>query len=167
MKMPKISYFRYKQYNDVYVTNFSVSADMLMSMLNSFSGQRIFALIESDADSIKKLSAISKCIGITEVVRYSHTERYAFTCNKTDLHYLISNMNLADLDGMFIANIHSDIVPDRFTVSLDHITNTMVKKGLADVVFFVHFPENQMIISARKNVYSVKQIVTLINDSFR
>ena len=63
-----------------------------------------------------------------------------------------------DLEGMFIASINNDIIPEEFVCSLDHTANSMVKNGISDISISINFPENQMVISLSKEKYEVMSI---------
>lgn len=157
MRRPKVACFRYKRHNDVYVSYVSFSADVLLSILDTFLDQKIIVLIESDANYVETLSLIGKSIGI-EVMLCSHVSRFSVACNKTELLCLLNRVNMDDFEGMFIANINNDIIPDEVICSLEHTANSMVKDGISDVSISINFPENQMVISLSKEKYEVMSI---------
>lgn len=158
MRKPKVACFRYKRYNDVYVSNVSFSTNVLLSILDAFLCQKLIVLIELDANYVQTLSSIGKNIGIAEVMPRSHASRFSVACNKTELLCLLNRVNMDDFEGMFIANINNDIIPDEFICSLDHTASSMVKDGISNVSISVNFLENQMVISLSKEKYKVMSI---------
>ena len=94
MRKPKVTCFRYKRHNDIYVSNVSFSTDALLSMLDVFSEQKIMILIESDENNIRTVSSIGKSIGIAEMVSDSPVPRFSASCNKTELHCLLMSSYL-------------------------------------------------------------------------
>lgn len=158
MRKPKVACFRYKRHNDIYVSNVSFSTDVLLSILDAFLDEKIIVLIESDANYVQTLSSIGKSIGIAEVMLRSHVSRFSAACNKTELLCLLNRVNMDDFDGMFIASINNDIIPDELICSLDHTANFMVKEGISDISISINFPENQMVISLSKGKYEVMSI---------
>ena len=158
MRKPKVTCFRYKRHNDVYVSNVFFSTDVLLSILDAFPDKKIIVLIESDANYVQALSLIGKSIGIAEVMPRSHVPRFSVACNKMELHCLLNRVSMNDLEGMFIASINNDIIPEEFICSLDHTVNSMVKNGISDISISINFPENQMVISLSKEKYEVMSI---------
>lgn len=158
MRKPKIACFRYKRYNDVYVSNVSFSTDVLLSLLDVFLDQKIIVLIESDTNYVQTLSSIGKNIGITGVNSDSHASRFTATCNKTGLLGLLNCVNVGDFDGMFIANINNNIITDDLTRFLDRTANSMVKDGISDISLSIDFSENQMVVSFLKEKYEEMSI---------
>lgn len=69
MRKPKVVCFRYKRYNDIYVSDVSFSTDAVLSMLDAFPDQKIIVLIESDENNIQTLSSIGKSIGSAPLPR--------------------------------------------------------------------------------------------------
>ena len=167
MRKPKVACFRYKRHNDVYVSNVSFSTDVLLSILDAFPDQKIIVLIESDAIYVQTLSLIGKSIGIAEVMPRSHVPRFSVVCNKMELHCLLNRVNMDNFEGMFIASINNDIIPEEFICSLDHTANSMVKNGISDISISINFPENQMVISLSKEKYEVMSIKDKICSIFR
>lgn len=167
MKKPKVTCFRYKRHNDVYVSNVSFSTDILLSILDAFLDQKIIVLIESDANDVQTLSSISKSMGIAEVMLHSHVSRFLVACNKEELLCLLNQVNIDDFEEMFIASINNDIIPDELICSLDHTANSMVKDGVSDVSISISFPENQMLISLSKEKYEAMSIKEIIYNIFR
>ena len=82
MRKPKVACFRYKRYNDVYVSNVFFSTDVLLSILDAFPDKKIIVLIESDANYVQALSLIGKSIGIAEVMPRSHVPRFSGLATK-------------------------------------------------------------------------------------
>ena len=158
MRNPKVVCFHYKRHDDIYVSNSYFSDNVLLSILNEFPDQRIIVLIESDAGCIQTLSSIGKSMGIAEVMSRSHVPRFSAACNKTELRRLLNRVNMDDFEGMFVASISNDIIPDKFICSLDHAASSMVKDGISDISVSINFPENQMVISLQKEKYEVASI---------
>lgn len=158
MRKPKVACFRYRRHNDVYVSNVSFSTDVLLSILDAFLDQKIIVLIESDANDVQTLSSIGKSIGIAEAMLRSHVSRFSVACNKTELLCLLNRVNIDDFEGMFIASINNDIVPDELICSLGHTAKSVVKNGISDISISINFPENQMVISLSKKKYEVMAI---------
>lgn len=158
MRKPKVSCFRYRRYNDVYISNVPFSTDVLLSILDAFPDKKIIVLIESDANYVRTLSLIGKSIGIAELMPSSHIPRLAVACDKTELHHLFNQVNMDNLEGMFMNSINNDIIPEEFICSLDHTANSMVKNGISDISLSINFHENQMVISLSKEKYEVMSI---------
>lgn len=155
MRKPKVTCFRYKRHNDIYVSNVSFSTDELLSILDIFPDQKVITLIESDATHIQTLSSIGKCMGIAEVMPRSHISRFIAICNKTELFCLLNQANVDDFEGLFIASINNGIVSDEFIYSLEHTASSMVKNGISDVSLSINFSENQMVISLFREKYAI------------
>ena len=166
MRKPIVACFRYKRHNDVYVSNVSFSTEALLSILDVFPDQKIIVLIESDANYVQTLSLIGKSIGIAEVMLRSHVPKFSVACNKKELHSLLNRVNMDDFEGMFIASINKDIIPEEFVCSLDHAANSMVKNGISDISLSINFPENQMVISLSKAKYEVMSVKDKIRSIF-
>ena len=166
MRKPKVACFRYKRYNDVYVSNVSFSTNALLSILDAFPDKKIIVLIESDANYIQTLSLTGKSIGIAEVMPRSHVPKFLVTCNKMELHCLLNRVNIDNFEGMFIASINYNIIPEEFICSLDHTANSMVKNGISDISISINFPENEMVISLSKEKYEVMSIKDKIRSFF-
>lgn len=166
MRKPKVTCFRYKRHNDIYVSNVYFSSDVLLSILDVFSNQKIIVLIESDPNYVQILSLIGKSIGIAEVMPSSHVPRFSVTCNKMELYCLLNRVNLDDFEGMFIAGINNEIIPEEFICSLDHTANSMVKNGISDISISINFSENQMEISLSKEKYEVRSVKDKIYNIF-
>lgn len=158
MRKPRVACFRYKRHNDIYVSNVSFSTDVLLSILDAFPDKKIIALIESDENYVQTLSLISKSIGIAEVMPSSHVPRFLVACNKMELHCLLDRVNMDDFEGMFIASINNDIIPEEFICSFDHAASSMVKNGISDISVSIIFPENEMVISLSKEKYEVRSM---------
>lgn len=167
MRKPKVACFRYKRYNDVYVSNVSFSKDKLLSILDILSDKKVIVLIESDANYVQALLSIGKNIGIAEAIPRPHVSRFTAVCNKTELLCLINRANMDDFEGMFIASINNDIISDEIIYSLEHTASSMVKNGISDISISVNFSENQMIISLLKEKYAVMSIKDKICSIFR
>ena len=158
MKKPKVACFRYRRHNDVYVSNVSFSTDVLLSILDAFPDKKIIVLIEVDANYVQALSLIGKSIGIAGLMPCAHIPRFSMACDKMELHYLLNQVNMDNLEGMFIASINNDIISEEFIRSLDHTANSIVKNGISDISISIDFPENQMVISLSKEKYEVMSI---------
>lgn len=158
MRKPKVACFRYKRHHDVYVSNVSFSTDVLLTIIDAFPDQKIIVLIESDANVVQALSLVGKSIGIADVMPRSPVPRFLAACSKMELRCLLNQVNMDDFEGMFIAGINNDIMPEEFICSLDHTANSMVKNGISDISLSIHFPENQMVISLSKEKYDVMSI---------
>ena len=158
MRKPKVACFRYKRYNDVYVSNVSFSTDGLLSMLDAFPDQKIIVLIESDENNVQTLSSIGKSIGISEVMSHFPVPRFSASCNKMELHCLFNQVNVNDFEGAFIASINNSIIPNELICSIAHTASYMVKCGMSDISLSINFPENQMVISFVKEKYEVMSI---------
>lgn len=166
MRKPKVTCFRYKRYNDIYVSNVYFSSDVLLSILDIFPNQKIIVLIESDPNYVQILSLIGKSIGIAEVMPRSHVPRFLATCNKMELYCLLNRVNLDDFEGMFIAGINNKIIPEEFICSFYHTANSMVKNGMSDISISINFSENQMEISLSKEKYEVRSVKDKIYNIF-
>ena len=168
MRKPKIACFRYKRHDDIYVSNVSFSTDVLLSMLDAFPDQKIVVLIEADENNIQTVSSIGKSIGIAAIVSLSPVPRFSAACNKTELHYLLSQVDVSVFEGMFIADINNSVISNELICSIDHTASSMVKCGMSDISLSIHFPENQMVISFAKEKYeemSIKdKISSIIGD---
>ena len=158
MRKIKVTCFRYKRHNDVYVSNVSFSTDALLSMLEVFSEQKIMILIESDENIIRTVSSIGKSIGIAEMVSNSPVPRFSASCNKTELHCLLNRVNVNDFDAMFIANTINSIIPNELISALADLANSVVKDGISDMSISINFPENQMVITFTKEKYELMSI---------
>ncbi len=158
MRKPKVTCFRYKRHQDVYVSHVSFSTDILLSIVDAFPDQKIMVLIESDANDVQTLSSISKSIGIAEVMFHSNESRFSVACNKAELLCLLNRVHMDDFEGMFITSISNDMIPDELICSLDHTANSMVKDGVSDVSISISFPENQMVISLSKEKHELMSI---------
>lgn len=79
---------------------------------------------------------------------------------------MLSQVNMDDLEGMFIASVNNDIIPDEVICSLDHIASSMVKDGISDISISIHFPENEMVISLPKEQYKVMSMKVKICSIF-
>lgn len=158
MKKPKVACFHYRKHNDVYVSNVSFSTDVLLSIIDAFPDKKIIVLIEADANYVQTLSLIGKSIEIAEIMPCSHIPRFSMVCDKMKLHYFLNQVNMDNLEGMFIASINNDIIPEEFIRSLDHTANSIVKNGISDISISADFPENQMVISLSKEKYEVISI---------
>ncbi len=166
MRKCKIAFFRYKKYNDIYVSNVSFSTDVLISILDVFSAQRIIVLIESDENIILTLSAVGKSIGITEAVSYFPVPRFSAVCSKMELQRLFNQVDVNDFDGAFIAGINNSVIPKELIASIANTANTMVKRGMSDISLSVNFPENEMVISFAKEKYKEVYIKNKISSVF-
>lgn len=155
MRKPKVACFRYRRHNDIYVSNVSISSDVLLPILDAFPDKKIIVLIEADENYVQTISSIGKNIGIAEPMPRSHMLRFLAACEKMELHYLLNQANMDILEGMFIASINDDVVPDEVICSFDHIASSMVKNGISDISISIDFPENQMLISLTKEKYEV------------
>lgn len=158
MRKIKVTCFRYKRYNDIYVSNVSFSTDALLSMLDVFPDQKIIVLIESDENNIRTVSSIGKSIGIAEVVSNSPVPRFSAVCNKTELHCLFNRVNVNDFEGMFIANTINSIIPNELISALADAASSVVKDGISDMAISINFPENQMVITFTKEKYELMSI---------
>ena len=47
MRKPKVACFRYRRHNDIYVSNVSISSDVLLPILDAFPDKKIIVLIDS------------------------------------------------------------------------------------------------------------------------
>lgn len=158
MRKLKVACFRYKRYYDVYVSNVPFSSNVLLSILDAFPNKRIIVLIETDANYVQTLSSIGKSIGMAEVLPHSPVPRFSAACNKRELRYLLSQVNMDDFEGMFFASVNNDIISDEVICSLDHTASSMVKEGTSDISIDIHFPENEMVISLSKEQYKAMPI---------
>lgn len=153
MRKPKVTCFRYKRYNDIYVSNVPFSTDVVLSMLDVFPDQKIIVLIESDENNIQTLSSIGKSIGIAEVVSHFPVPRFSAACNKLELHCLFKQVNVNNFEGAFIASISNSIVPNELICSIANTASSIVKCGISDISLSINFLENQMIVSFAKEKY--------------
>lgn len=166
MSEPKISCFRYKRYNDIYVSNVTFSTNELLSIFDIFSEQRVIVLIESNEDYTQALLSISKGMGITTALSHNHAPRFIVVCDKRELFCLLNQANIDNFEGLFIASICKDIISDEFMRSLEYRASSMVKDGISDISISINFPENQMIISLIKEKYAVLSIKNKICNIF-
>lgn len=158
MRKPKVVCFRYKRHCDVYVSSVPFTTDGLRSILDVFPNKSIIILIETDTNYVQTLSSIGKSIGMTEVIPRSPVPRFSAACSKMELRCLLNRVNMDDFEGMFIASVNNDIIPDEIICSLDHIASSMVKDGISDISISINFSENQMVISLSKEQYKVMSI---------
>lgn len=166
MKKLKVACFRYRKHNDVYVNNVSFSTDALLSILDVFPDKKIIVLIEADENYVQTLSLIGKSIGIAELMSHSRIPRFSVACKKMELRYLLNQVNIDNLEGMFIAGINDDIIPEDIICSLDRIANSIVKNGISDISVSIDFPENQVDIAFSKEKYDVKSVKDRIRKIF-
>lgn len=166
MRKPRVTCFRYKRHNDVYVSNVSISTDVLLLILAAFPDQKMIVLIESDANYVQMLSLIGRSIGLAEIIPRSRVPRFSVACNKKELHCLFNRVNVDNFEGMFIASINNDVIPEELICSLDHTATMMVKNGISDISLSLNFPENQMVISLSKEKYEVMSIKNKICSIF-
>lgn len=166
MRKIKVTCFRYKRHNDIYVSNVSFSTNALLSMLDVFSEQKIMILIESDENNIRTVSSIGKSIGITEVVSNSPVPNFLAVCNKTELHCLLNRVNVNDFDGMFIANTINSDIPNELISALVDSANSVVKDRISDMSISINIPENQMVITFTKEKYELMAIKDKIRCAF-
>lgn len=167
MSKLKITCFRYKRYNDIYVSNVTFSYDKLLSISDIFPDSKVIVLIESDANYTPILLSIGESIGIATAMFCAHASRYIVVCNIKELLCLLFQANIADFEGLFIANINKDIISDEFMSSLEYTASSLIKKGISDISISINFPENQMIISLNKEKYSVMSIKDKIYGIFK
>lgn len=158
MRKPKVACFRYRRHNDVYVSNVSFSTDVLLPILDLFPDKKIIVLVDADADYVQTLSLICKNIKTAELMPRSYIPSFSGACGKMELYYLLKQVNMDKLDGMFIASINNDMIPDEFICSLEHTASSIVKNGISDISISIAFPENQMAISFSKEKYEVMSI---------
>lgn len=158
MRKIKVTCFRYKRHNDIYVSNASFSTDALLAMLDVFSDQKIMILIESHENNIQRVSSIGKSIGITAVVSNSPVPRFSAACNKTELRFLLNRVNVNDFEGMFIASTINSVIPNELISALADSANSVVKDGISDLSVSINFPENQMVITFTKEKYELISI---------
>ena len=138
----------------------------MLSILDAFPDKRIIVLMESDANHVQALSLIGRSIGMAEARPRSHEARFSVACNKMELHCLLNRVGMDDLEGMFLASVNNDIIPEEFICSLDHTASSMVKNGISDISISINFPENQMVISLSKEKYEVTSIKDRISRIF-
>lgn len=158
MRKPKVTCFRYRRHNDVYVSNVFFSTEALLSILDAFPDKKMIVLIEADANYVHTLSLMGKSIGIVELMSRSHIPRFLAACEKTELHCLLDQVDTDRLEGMFIASINGDTSSEEFICNLDHITNSIVKNRMSDISLSIEFPENQMVITLSKEKYEMMSI---------
>lgn len=158
MRKPKVACFRYRRHNDIYVSNVSFSTDALISISEFFPDKKIIVLIEADENYVKTLSLICKSIGITEIMPYFRIPKISAVCEKMELHYLLNRVNIDNLEGMFIADINGDIIPEEIICSLERIANSIVKNGISDISVSIDFSENQVDIALSKEKYDVTSV---------
>ena len=166
MRKTKVACFCYKRHCDVYVSNVSFASDGLQSLLDVFPSKSIIIMVETDANYVQTLSSIGKSIGMAEVIPRSPVPRFLACCYKMELCCLLSQVNIDDLEGIFIASVNNDIIPDEVICSLDHTASSMVKDGISDISVSIHFPENEMVISLSKEQYKVMSIKDKIYSIF-
>ena len=166
MKKTKISCFRYRKYNDIYVSNVSFSSDSLLSILDSLPSDNIIFLIESDVSYLKTLSYVVKELLSKEVMFRFSSSCFTMICNKELLIRFVKLVNIENCDGMFIANVKNDVISDKFFNSIIHEATYMVKNLMSDISISINFPENQMIISLSKEKYEIMSIKDRINHIF-
>lgn len=165
MRKPKISCYYYKRVGDIYVSDVSFSTDILLSLLDFFPDQKIIFLIDA-SDCIQTLSAIGKSIGIAGVMPGSHTSSFAAVCHKTELHCLLSRVDIDDFEGIFMAGINNSIAAEALLPSLDHTASSMVKDGISDTAISISFSKNTMVLSLSKERYKAMPIKDKIRTCF-
>lgn len=161
MRKPKIGCYYYKRVGDIYVSDVSFSTDILLSLLDFFPDQKIIFLIDA-SDCIQTLSAI----GIAGVMPGSHTSSFAAVCHKTELHCLLSRVDIDDFEGIFMAGINNSIAAEALLPSLDHTASSMVKDGISDTAISISFSENTMVLSLSKERYKAMPIKDKIRTCF-
>ena len=166
MRKIKVTCFRYKRHNDIYVSNVSFSTDALLSMLDVFPDQKIIILIESDEDNIRTVSSIGKIIGIAAVMSSSPVPRFSAACNKMELRCLLNRVNVNDFEGMFIASAINNVIPNELISALADSAYSVVKDGISDISISINFPENQMVITFTKGKYELMSIKDKIRCTF-
>ena len=158
MRKIKVTCFRYKRHNDIYVSNVSFSTDALLSMLDDFPDQKIIILIESDENNIRTVSLIAKSIGLAAVVSNSPVPRFSVACNKTELRCLLNRVNVEEFEGMFIASTINSVISNELISALVDCANSAVKDGISDISISINVPENQMVITFAKEKYELTSI---------
>lgn len=156
MRKPKITCFRYKNYHDIRVYHASFSADVLISLLGLVPDGKVIALIASDMDIGTIVSSLGKGIQIYRGTYYADTMMFA--CTKRDLLSLLHQVDIAELDDLFVASVKDDAISDDFMHSLEHSASAIVRTGISDISVSVVFPENEMVISFSKAKYAVKSM---------
>lgn len=155
MRKPKITCFCYKKFFDIYVSNVSLSTDLLLSTAEAFLCQKTVVLAEAYENRIRALSSIGKSMGIAEAVSLFPVPRFSAVCSKAELHSLFCRAEANDFDGVFIAGINKSVTPNEF---IAHTANAMEKDGISDVSISVNFPENQMVLSFLRKKYDVGSV---------
>ena len=153
MRKTKITWFYYRSYNDVFVSNLYFSTEVLLSALDMFPEQKAVILIEADTNYIQILSSIGKSVGITAAMSQSRIPKFVAVCSKAKLHCFHSRIHIDDCEGIFMASINNDIELDELVCSVEYTASCMVKNGISDISFSMNIPENQLIISFSKEKY--------------
>ncbi len=89
-----------------------------------------------------------------------------FICGKIYLLSLIHQVNIDELDDLFVASVHDDAVSDEFMHSLEHSASSIVRTGISEIAVSVVFSENEMIISFSKAKYATKLMKDKIKNIF-
>lgn len=165
MRRPKITCYRYKNYTDIYISNVFISIKKLLSVFDILPDGTMIALIDLGVESNHKLSIVAK--EISEMIYIPNETRIIVICDKSNLLYLLGKTTSLDVDGMFIADGHSNTVTDELIYSLEYNASRMVKKGNADMSFSIDFLENQMIVSIRNGKHTLQSIKDKIYSAFR
>lgn len=164
MRKPKITCFQYKNYYDIRVYHASFSADALMSLVDLLPEEKVIVLIASDMDIGTIVSSLGKSIQIYRGTTYDDT--MMFVCNKRDLLSLLHQVDIAELDDLFVASVKNDVISDELMHSLEHSASAIVRIGISEMSVAVVFSENEMIISSSKTKYAVKSMKDEIRNIF-
>lgn len=165
MSTPKISCFHYKKYNDIYVNNIRFSVDKLLLVLGIFpDNKKVVVLIESGIEYIQALLSICKSIGITTSMLYLQ-DSVLLICKKTELFCLLKQINLDDVDGLFVTNPENEstYISDELINTIKYKVCTIVRDGFSDISISINFAENEMVISLQKKKFITETVQETIS----
>ena len=152
MSRPKITCFRYKHYDDIYIDGLTFPNDKLLAVLTLIPEQKVIALIEAEVDLSPLISM--GCADIQIVAVSPSDYKYAVYCNKIELCDMLSQYGSDNYVELFVAGISKAIIPNELLSSLEYTANSLVKDRVSGMAIYVDFPENQMVISMAKGKYT-------------
>ena len=122
---PKISCFRHRNYNDIFINNVLFSLDKLILLLDILLEQNLIALIEVKEDITPIL--IKKIKSTLKLIRES-TNSFIFKCTKKELIETFKQIDLDDIEEIFIIEIKKEAIPNEEIKYLENYANSMIKK---------------------------------------
>lgn len=161
---PKISCFRHRNYNDIYIDNVLFSLDKLILLLDILPEQNLIALIEVKEDITPIL--IKKIKSTLKLIRES-ANSFILKCTKKELIETFKQIDLDDIEEIFIIEIKKESIPNEEIKYLENYANSMIKKGVSNISIVIIFSENEIEISLSKEIYPLKNIKENIKDIFK